>query len=83
MNVLWIAGSTSLLYISFVKTSVAKSWKEVSEATHFPSEGPHVEGCGRKGATETETIEKGEVSRTARNVRERREKWRKSEGRGG
>jgi len=58
VNVSWIAGSTPLLYISFVKTSVAKSWKEVSEATHFPSEDPHVEGCGRKGATETETKEK-------------------------
>lgn len=32
MNVLGIAGNTSLPYISFVKTSVAKPWKEVSEA---------------------------------------------------
>lgn len=58
VNVSEIAGNTPLPYISFVKTSVAKPWKEVSEAAHFPSWRPHVEGCGRKGATETETKER-------------------------
>ena len=49
-----------------MKTSVAKSWKEVSEAARFPSEGPHVEGCGRKAATETETKEEATESKVSR-----------------
>ena len=61
-----------------MKTSVAKSWKEVSEAAHFSLEGPHVEGCGRKGATETETKEEATEGKDSRRVRNEREKGRRS-----
>jgi hypothetical protein len=53
----------------------------VSEAAHFPSGGSRIEGCGRKGATQTGKgkATESEVSRWIREEDRERESERKRE----